>query len=506
MDSSSLLQKIYEAYANKNLSQMQDFLTQLKEQDPQNSYIWRYESMLQELIDNQDAWSWKFKLNWKPVKCPHCGNYLRLTPELKQTYQDYQDWKTNTIQLTCETCKHQFEPQIEKFKSLYLYNVWIWKKINVNWKDYNITWIVQYKWTGKIPEEEKKRDLIYNEYLLVDEKGDMAYLSESITSWSWWSERETEFSVKVIPDFQILEMNDETIKTNKWNYTIDEIDEVEVTKILWENTKSYKVWETIQLYAFHPNRISHVLEKEATGSQTEVWIYEVDDAIFIDENRFDPNGPRISTANPDNPVPLDDFVKKIFWNSTWDPLMIFVFIFVIFNFVWLAFGPTFIFLSFLLLIFILPVVLFASIKRWFFENNNKIYYLAVIIWIIVGINWYFLPMQFKEKTDTTTLLQQDLENAKWYYQISFLTWKNIIIPDWKITYDYGGYKPKTKEIQWFRFQIETQEDLEALKNLQENIAKISYYANSYIRKFNQESEFINNYLLTNLIFQNLLKK
>ena len=471
----SLVQDIYNAYKNKDCAKMHGLLLELEKKDPNNPYLQKYKKLFSDICNKKTLSTKKSKVKiwWKTIKCPHCWNYLRMNDKIKKTYLDYKQWKTSQLEFQCEYCWTKFVWNKTPVKPIFLSrkNVNIWKNIEIDNKIYRISSIVQYKW--KRAESDEIWNLKYNEYLLVDKNWDIKYLSESLATWYWGSEEETELSWKVIPPFQILEITPSFIKTNKWNLTIKEVDKVKVKKIFWENTKSYTIWENIILYYFSYNWEDYILEKEGSSTQQEVWIYK---RKYVNLSKY-------------NKVVNNHFQNLSNFSELSKNIIILISIFFLIN-------NIFNISSLIIKLFFLWILIYIIILSfdWKFANNlRSIIMLSGLIFFIIYTYLTFSSEQKEYKKWTTT---------KWLYKIKFDNNNKFKTYIWKRTYDYGWIQGKFKMYDWIKFAIKSDKDIETLKNIKEYIKNIKYFENLphndiYINnnKYPYNPEIIKQYLL-----------
>ena len=481
---SSLLKDIYDAYTKKDCNKMQELLISLEKKDPDNIYLKKYKQLYDNTCkeNKKTEKNWKVKIWWKAIRCPHCWNYLRMNDKVKKIYKDYKQWKIKQLEFECENCWTKFIWDKHSIKHLFLTKVWIWKEITIENEKYNISSIVRYEW--KRAETDEMWNLKYNEYLLVDKNWDIKYLSESKSSWSWGSEDETELSWKVIPPFDIQEINTSYIKTNKWNLKVKEIDKVKVKKIYWENTKSYTVWEEVLLYYFGYDWKDYVLEKESSASQSEVWIYERKHVNLSWNNKIYDN---INMKGL-----FDNFnSNKIILITIASIFLIYIIPGIWYIIIWL--------------LFLLPIWTIFHFSKFIPKNVTTVtslfrffimlFMIPIFIFpfIYVGLEFF---MQAKEYSNNN--------QEKWIYKITFNKQNKLKIYDWKITYDYGWTKDRFKEFDWIKFSIKIEKDKKILENLKKNIDKINNFQNIpkndiYINntKYKYNTEIIKQYLKHN---------
>ncbi|MBS8122096.1 hypothetical protein [Candidatus Vampirococcus lugosii] len=281
-----MLKDLYNSYVNKDCNKMKDLLISLEKQDPDSPYLKKYKQMYQNICkDGQNLQKeGKMKIGGKAIQCTNCLNYLRTNKNVKKIYQNYKNGKTKQLEFNCENCGIKFVWQQHNIKSIFLENVGIGKKINIENKNYTISSIIRYK--GR----EKKKHLInleYNEYLLIDNSLNRYYLFEIEKNFSsGFKEYKTEFSREITPPFYIKKINSSYIESNKGNLSIYKIHEVDVKKINGKNLKSYFAGKKIILYYFSFSGKNYILEKELYGEQKKIGIYQMENINLGKNKKF----------------------------------------------------------------------------------------------------------------------------------------------------------------------------------------------------------------------------
>lgn len=398
-DINKIVQELYWAYVDKNLDLMKSLLEEWKSIEPNNSYLKKYEALYDKLnfwetksIDNKIIQFW-----WKTIKCPHCWANLSLSENNKKVIQDFKAWNTKELNFKCQYCNTDFKWNEEWLKPLYL-NISVWQEITLDNKKYRVSGWVRYIWNWKTRNHWK---LEYIERILIDDKWDTYYLSESKAWWSeWWEtwiEYQTEISRKIIPDFNLWELSENNVFINSKIYNITEICNVRVSQTYWENSKSYTIWEEVITYQLNYNWKDYIFEKEQTNSQKEIWVYhtwEINDKDLRNWN---------------------------IWYNTFNN----------------------------------------------FKLSNFSFWKYFTFWIIL----FFLTFSFfgYEKTIKTItlndLMNKNLSEIKWLYKVNFSDIYKKDIFDSTTRYDYWGIKHTIKYLDWIKFKIETQNDLDILKKI-----------------------------------------
>ncbi|MBS8121824.1 hypothetical protein [Candidatus Vampirococcus lugosii] len=479
--SSSILKDLYDAYVNKDCNKMQNLLVSLEKEEPDSPYLKKYKQMYQNICKDSQGGEYsqregKVKIGGKAIQCTSCGNYLRMNENVKKIYQDYKNGETKQLEFACESCGTKFVWQQHNIKSIFLDNVGVGKNIDIESRNYTISSVVNYK--GEWKEGDELGGLEYNEYLLVDITGEINYLSESRAYWNVGKKDETELSWKIIPIFDIQEINSGYIKTNKGDITIDEINQVKVEKIYGENTKSYTIGEEVILYYFSYSGKDYILEKESSGTQKEVGIYERK-KVYL--NKY--NEVSYSYEPLNNLLNLKDIKNNLIIISSIVVICLSLFL--------IRISPI---ISFLILI-VTYCVLYIKFKI----KNIKLYF---VLNLILSALFAYLSLSFFIGPKEYSFKNQDNGN----YKISFDKNNILKLPDGEKKYDYGGTKNKFKDISGIKFSIKTEEDKKILNEFEKYKNNINYFNNNdkkgdiYIgnKKYPYSGGIIKNYLLDNI--------
>ena len=436
---SLVLKELNDVYTSKDCMKMRKLLDEAVLLDPKNIYLDKYEKLYdsicwKEIDGKMIKWGKLIKFKWRTIKCTHCGANVWMSTINKIIVEDYLTKKTKELKFRCKNCNTNFVWKPVTLPSLFS-DIRVWEKKEFNWVKYNVTWWVKYK--GKWKEKTNIWDLTYIEWLLVDPKGEIMYFSESKADWSedWesWVEKETEFSCKAIPDFDILELTDNNIKTSVWEFPIKEIDDVKVVSIIWENSKSYTIWEKVKTYSFLQDWLQYILEKEESGTQREINLYKtvVDNAKYAGD-------------------------KKLNWIFEW------------FNNAkeksnrWMIFVGAILLLAFPILL-ILAIPLFLIHK---YVDPNKFKNIAKISWILFV--WFLSTFTFLWLEHTTTadkLINSDVKSVKWTYSVKL---PNQLIDEETIkstSYSRWGTRHYKKWKTWLKFTIKSEKDQQILRDL-----------------------------------------
>ena len=247
------LDNIYSLYEAKEYKKALSLNNEILKEDPNNIYAKRYSSLLLLNIKSETK-SDIPKVKWKQLKCPHCESKISFSALNESQQKSIKSWKYNNLEIKCPYCHTKFVLQKKTSKSIL--GLKIWEVIKYEGRPYRITWYVEYEW--KWIEKWDSWHMKYIEWLLLWRSNDYIYFSEWYFYDDWVKQYEFEFSQKFIPKEKI------DLKRYK------EKNLLTVKSIYWENSKSYKVWETVEILDFW----DYVLEKEWSWKQLETWFYK----------------------------------------------------------------------------------------------------------------------------------------------------------------------------------------------------------------------------------------
>ena len=393
-----IIKKLYDAYIKKDLESMKSLIDEWKKIDTNNSYLKKYESLYDKLNstkENIDSSEEKIvKFWWKTIKCTHCWSNLSLTENNKKVLEDYTAWITKELKFKCNYCATEFSWNDKWLKPIYL-NISVWQEITLDNKKYRVSGGVRYIWSWQTGNSWK---LEYIERILIDDKWDTYYLSESKAYWQEDGESgveyQTEISRKIVPDFNLWELSEYKIFIDWNSCNITEVCSVVAIEAYWENSKSYTIWEEITTYQLKYKWKDYVFEKEKTNSQQEIWVYHT----------WEVNDRQLKN-----------------WNIGYNSLKL----------------------------------------------NNSFFGKTIVFSILLIVIWYFIlnhEINIKEVT-LADITNKNLSEVKWLYKVNFSDIYKKDISDSTTRYDYGWIRHNIKYLDWIKFKIETQNDLDILKKI-----------------------------------------
>jgi DNA-directed RNA polymerase subunit RPC12/RpoP len=232
----TLLNEIYKAYVDKDCQKLRKLLDEAEKVDPANVYLVKYKNLYSQLCGGPIQKTNQFEIKGKPlkymgktIKCPHCGAPLIETDYNKKILQDYKAGKINVLKFKCSYCGTEFIWHYTGIKPLFLEDIRVGGEYNIFDRKYKVAGVVQY--SGVWEENGEKGNLVYNEYLLYDQRGDIWRFSESVASWPGGKEEEIELSRKSNLSGQIEDITDNYVQINGKKIYFKEKDSVVVKKV-----------------------------------------------------------------------------------------------------------------------------------------------------------------------------------------------------------------------------------------------------------------------------------
>jgi len=259
----------------------------------------------------------------------------------------------------------------------------LWEKIKLGWKEYRLTWYAEYEW--RWIEWKYSWRMWYLEWILLWNDNSYKYFSEWYSVDDWKKTYEFEFSEKYLPKWNI----------SKVNYKEKNI--LTIKSVYWENSKSYTIWEKIEILDFW----DYVLEKEWAWSQIEAWFYRWEkvtkrkaanifwkwDSYFLHNANKNNNSSFSHNANKNNYYSV---IIKILW----------------FGLVW----------------FISSFIIFKPLF-WLFNNKEEIKINEISNWSKYEIIYW------NQEKKVVKTKKYDYGWVRTYYESE--TWIKFSIKDWK---------------------------------------------------------------------------
>lgn len=433
------LNKIYSLYESGKYNDAFKLNNEVLKSDPNNIYAKRYDSLLSSKISTKIK-SKIPKVKGKQLRCPHCLSKISFSALTETQQNRLKDWKYNNLEIKCPYCHTKFVLQKKSSKSI----LWlkIWEVIKYKNKSYRITWYVEYLW--KWIEWKESWVTSYFEWLLLWKNNEYLYFSEWYFIDDWEKKYEFEFSEKFIPQNEI----DKNTYKEKNNLT--------VKSIYWENSKSYKVWEKVEILDFW----DFVLEKEWSWSQLESWFYKT-----YKVNRF--NAMKIFNKF------YSDKNKKIkyMWYSEWTFIWRFFSIIFLLVFLWswwedwspwdffpfsvVLIGIAICFIIYFIL-FILPRLFKSGIWLSILPKRILIIFIIGPIFTLISM-WFFSLFESKSVIEITNIT--DWKKYEIRYNVS--AEKNIKTK----RYDYGWIRTYYEQKVWLKFSVKWDKDKEIIEKI-----------------------------------------
>ena len=502
----SIWKQLYQAYEEKNCEKFNQLRKQLSHKEKNSPYFSYYASLKAKLCPQQNK-KWKILLKWKTIKCPSCWAPLTLSDYNQEQIKELKNWAKQVI-FVCNYCWNRFSYSKTPFKTIFT-NYSVWDEINLNWKKYKLAWAVKYKWTyNEIWDSTWSLD--YIEWLAYDDKWEIYYISESRAKDSRGTYDELEVSKKINFPFVVNNIYDSDIETDSWNKTVDEIDEVKVTSLIWELNKWYTIWETVKLWKFW----NYNLEEEKWNNSIERNLYQDIKKTDINKNNSVKN---ITSWNDSS---LEEAEEKYFYlyilagsfllgiglNIFFQNEFLFITLGVLASLAGLPgekekkFNPKLFWPGILFTLWVLASIF---LPNYFQYTDYKINYLLLIwalivsIWLpltLLAFNPFYKPFKYGLFAFSFTAIfwgvltyelfgwkPSKLWTQAWWYQThsiptgNYEYWfnKQFIYNTQLIrTYDYGGREYKQQILQWLFFSVNNKKDQKMLKYFLNHIWEI----------------------------------
>lgn len=428
--SSSKLNEVYKLYTSWKYLEADKLNKEILSTDPDNMYAKKYTSLLSSKITWTTNWAIP-KVKWKQLKCPHCLSRITFSWLNESQQKAIKSKEYSNLEIKCPYCHTEFVLQEKNEKSII--GIKIWETLDYNSKKYRVTWYVKYKW--KWIEWSYSWKLEYLEWLLLWEDNSYMYFSEGYFYDDGIKKQEFEFSQKFVPEF----IPDKT--------SAKERNDLKVVSVNWENSKSYKIWERVEILDFW----KFVMEKEWSWSQTEAWFYRSNSVSRHEASKI--------------------FWKEIIWRSYnsstsygWDnsnSIINLAIYWIVFLFIASSFAPA----KYLVWAVVVSVIIWSLV---FFgaKMSEKIKILLYGL-VIIPLSWLliFQPIFGAIMDDKKSVNLSDIDNNKKYEA----TFKYNSLKKQETTsstrYDYGGTRTYYKENTWLKFSVKDDKDMEVIEKI-----------------------------------------
>lgn len=265
------LKEVYSLYTIGDYIRANELNEAILTKEPGNMYAAKYKSILLKKVSPETGWK-KAYIGWIGLKCPHCESKIALSALNEDQQKKISNKDILNLPIKCPYCHTEFILQNQTESSLLWLKVWYIGTIDD--KKYRITGYVKYvgKWTEYIGWSlDSTWRLEYLEWILLSEKNEFLYLSESISIYDWEEEIEFELSKKITPTFSLEVQN--SIKVNGEILENYENNSVTIKSVYGENSKSYTIGEKVELTAFGVSGLNYVCEEEWAWTQKEIGVY-----------------------------------------------------------------------------------------------------------------------------------------------------------------------------------------------------------------------------------------
>ncbi len=442
MNINQSLKEIYKLYSAWDYKQAEILNNQILEKYPENVYASRYEQLIQKNIQSELSAEKKWpipKVKSKALKCPHCTSKIPYSWLTQENRKRIDNKDLDNLEIKCPYCHTKFILQNAKSSS-YLW-IKIWDKITYKQKSYRTVWYVKYE--GKWYEWRYSGKTVYLEWILLWNDNSYLYFSEWYSIDEWNKTYEFEFSKKVIPKTILwVDFNAQKFDAVWTNIEFTEFNKMKVTNVYGENSKSYTIWEKIQLAPIDINGQSLVYEKETSGNQQEVGIYETHTVkLSVAERIFNTKSDINKSANVNLPK-ISNYLSFLY-------LLIPLFI------IWLSSPIVFLWIIFML----------GSLYIIFCDHSRKTYilYCFWILWPL--LLFLFIPFfnNIIEKKELIEIWNIQMWNK---YELDF--WALQVSPQNIINtqnYSYWWKRIYYSQNIGLKFSIKTQEDKDIIQKI-----------------------------------------
>lgn len=414
-DINKIVQDLYTAYLKKDFASMRLLIDVWKILEPNSPYIKKYEGLYQKLSDSNTS-NWYEELKQDKIiqirwKTVKCPHCWANLSLSKKNEDEL--WKSSS------TANINYNFECTYCKANFLWNIKGMVPLYLNISVWNEIRIEGKKyrvsWWVRYMGTWRTRDsgrLEYIERILIDSLGDTYYLSESKAWWNEMGESGIEYQTELSRKI--------VPEFNLWVF--DE-------RVVSINDNNYEITEVCKVRVsevYGENSKSYTIWEEVSTYQFK---YSWKNYVFEREETNTQKEIGIYHTWEIN----DKKTKN--WN-TW------------FN------SPS---LSWNL----------GTILIWLF----------IFLWIIAFIIPFSI-LSFETKIKTTTLdelTSMSLIEARWLYKVDFSDIYKEKISESTTRYDYWWIKHTTKWLDWLKFKIETQEDIDVLKDILSGKVKIEAY-------------------------------
>jgi hypothetical protein len=461
MEKTKALKEIYNLYTEWKYSEAKVINDQVLESEPNNMYSKRYQNLLEQKMKSEleNTRKWPIPtVKGKSLKCPHCISKIALSWLTQGQKDRIRNKDLDNLEIKCPYCHTEFMLQKKTARSLI--GIKLWDKVNYKQKTYRTVGYIEYK--GNWYDWNYSWKTQYLEWILLWNDNSYLYFSEGYSIDDWEKIYEFDFSYKDIPEHLMgVNFDNKTFSRSWTDMKMKEYSKVKVTSAYWENSKSFKIGEDVMLAPSKVNWVSYVYEKESSWNQVEVWIYKTDK---VNEKLARQMFNKSSANNYSNK-------KQHSKNNLWLFGQIFfwwIFVLTIFSehiniqiilyWIWIIFLWLF--------IYKLPTIIESS------SNNTQlsIMYKLLVFIIIWPLFMYtvIIPLTNIVIENKKEIAIENIENWK-KIELNFPSWYDKVqVTTSTKKYDYGGVRTYYKENEWFKFSVESEEDISLINDIIEN--------------------------------------
>lgn len=249
MTTNEKLNHIYQLYSEKKFAEAFVIVEEILAIEPNNIYAKRYESLLRPYLNDKSVVGKIPTVKGKNLACPHCQSAIALSALSLEQREKIRKNEYENLAIKCPYCHIIFTMQKKSAESMF--GIKIGDKAFYKEKDYRVVGSVLYK--GHWYEGYYSGALEYLEWILLGTDNSYLYFSEGYFMDEGEYNEIFEMAEKIIPDFEITDVNDKAILINgRWR-DFSEKNIIQASALHGENSKVFTVGEDVILLEFSYN-------------------------------------------------------------------------------------------------------------------------------------------------------------------------------------------------------------------------------------------------------------
>lgn len=461
MEKTQALKQIYSLYTEWKYSEAKVMNDKILESEPNNMYSKRYQNLLEQKMKSELEQTRKWPIptiKGKSLKCPHCISKIALSWLTQWQKDRIRNKDLDNLEIKCPYCHTEF--MLQKRTARSLLGIKLWETINYKQKTYRTVGYIEYSWRWY--EWSYSGVVKYLEWILLWNDNSYLYFSEGYSVDDGSKKYEFDFSYKEIPKNPLsVDFSKKTFSLWGVLMQMKGYSEVKVQSAYWENSKSFKIWEEVILAPDNVSWSGCVYEQESSGTQTEVWIYKTDKVNeSLARKIFNKTWPSNYSNNTQFNIDNLWWIGQVFFWWIFGLIMFSEYISsqIILYWFWI--------IILWLFLYNLPKIIESS------SNNAQlsiVYKLLmfIIVWPLLMYT-VIIPLANIVIENKTEIVLENLNKWK-KIELNFPAWYNKSQVTTSTTkYDYGGVRTYYKENEWFKFSIQSEEDVSLINKIIEN--------------------------------------